>query len=324
MGNSYLRTSGFQKKIQITICRPPNVSIELKEGELLLYNVYLKKNKYLEYEIRDLESNAHVVIVPEKGGIVTSFNINGKELLYIDNEMFHESNNICAGGNPVLFPICGDLKEGRYTVEKADYHLEPHGFARMLPWEVLEIGNGETGFLTVGLKADSLTKKVYPYDFKIRFTYVLEKNSLYIKQEYINNSENEMPFYSGFHPFFNSKCKKNIKIDMNSSRYMDYNEGKIKEYKGCIDFEKGVDFVFYLNTFEKNRCCITGLDGEDRMSIEMSDQYKHIVVWTLPNSEFVCIEPWMASPDAMNTGDGLCRVAPGQSLTSWIKIIIEN
>ena len=37
------------------------------------------------------------------------------------------------------------------------------------------------------------------------------------------------------------------------------------------------------------------------------------VIWTLPGRDFVCLEPWTAPGNALNTGEGLTVLGPGES-----------
>jgi galactose mutarotase-like enzyme len=42
------------------------------------------------------------------------------------------------------------------------------------------------------------------------------------------------------------------------------------------------------------------------------------VVWTLAGRDFVCVEPWTAPADALNTGESLITLAPGESRDLWV------
>jgi galactose mutarotase-like enzyme len=40
----------------------------------------------------------------------------------------------------------------------------------------------------------------------------------------------------------------------------------------------------------------------------------------LAGSDFVCVEPWTARGDALNTGERLIMLAPGATHESWMEI----
>ena len=47
-----------------------------------------EQRQYLTYILTDEATGAQVEIVPERGGIVTSWQINGQEIFYLDKERF--------------------------------------------------------------------------------------------------------------------------------------------------------------------------------------------------------------------------------------------
>ncbi len=61
-------------------------------------------------------------------------------------------------------------------------------------------------------------------------------------------------------------------------------------------------------------------DGSRRVHIEGSPEYQRWVVWTLPGKDFVCLEPWTTPANAMNDGDGLLVLAPGEHRELFVSI----
>ena len=51
-------------------------------------------------------------------------------------------------------------------------------------------------------------------------------------------------------------------------------------------------------------------DGR-RVEIAGSPDYSRWVVWTLAGKDFVCLEPWTAPANALNSGAGLMHIPPG-------------
>jgi len=45
--------------------------------------------------------------VPERGGLLTGWQCNGAEIIYLDEQRFLDPSQSIRGGAPVLFPICG-------------------------------------------------------------------------------------------------------------------------------------------------------------------------------------------------------------------------
>ena len=94
-----------------------------------------KKNPYPHWEYENTEFDSLIRIVPERGGLVTEWRSEGKDLLYFDLERFLDKDKSIRGGIPILFPICGDLSED-YSIAGKKYLLKQHGFARDLPWSI--------------------------------------------------------------------------------------------------------------------------------------------------------------------------------------------
>ena len=61
------------------------------------------------------------------------------------------------------------------------------------------------------------------------------------------------------------------------------------------------------------RSALVGPKG--RVMIEGSPEFTHWVIWSLPGRDFVCLEPWTSPPDALNSGDGLLWLEPGETRT---------
>jgi len=167
-----------------------------------MYKVSSEQKQYNTYTLSDDSSGSQIEVVPERGGIVTSWKINGQEVFYLDTERFTHPDLSVRGGNPILFPLCGNLPDNTYNVDGKDYQIKQHGFARELPWTATAQNNDGAASVTVELASNAETKAVYPFDFHLAFTYSLQGNTLEIRQEYKNLSATPMPFSSGFHPYF--------------------------------------------------------------------------------------------------------------------------
>lgn len=288
-----------------------------------MHTLKSSKNGFEKYELSDEISNSSVTFVPERGGIITSLILNGKEIMYFDRDLFEKDTTIRAGGFPILFPICGRLNEGGYSINKKVHMMPTHGFARQLPWKVNKI-DLEKGKVILNLTGNKETMKYYPFDFELEFSYTLTKNEFLIEQKYINNSDTDMPFYAGFHPFFSVGDKSGLEFSINAENYYFYENGEEKKgkYRGKIDFNSPVDFVFILDEHYGNEYSMYERTKDQILKISTSENFKFMVMWTVEGKDFVCLEPWMASPDSMNTKRDLKTIKPGRTIESWIKLAI--
>lgn len=288
-----------------------------------MFSINEYEDKFKMYELRDEKAGTSVRICPERGGIVTSFEVNGEEVFYLDKETFYDEGKNIRGGNPVLFPLCGQLPDETYRLNGKSYRMKNHGFARSCRWEVLEKRTAEEASIKIGLKSDQETLKSYPFEFKVEFEYVLRGNTLEIRQNYINDSDEKMPISAGFHPYFYAENKSAISYKVNSTEYFDNEDKKIKEctpenldlsnsreLKLLLD-HKGNEMSFYLGDLGR------------KITFDYSDEFKYIVLWSSPGSNFICVEPWTSKIGALNTGQNLIEVEPKNNLRLTCSITVE-
>lgn len=271
------------------------------------------------FKIKDSASGTTAEVIPEFGALMTSLCVNGKEIFYT-NPDFMGSGNVRAGGFPVLFPICGSLKNKKYSVDAKTYDMPNHGFTRSMQWGVDGEKTTEKS-ITMVLVSNEETKKYYPFDFVLSLTYALEGGTLIVRQEVQNNSANDMPFYSGYHPFFAATDKKSIVFDIAAEKYINYATGTKGSFDNNVDFDSPVDHVIF-NLQSNVQSFINRKDGYS-LTYKIDSNIKTLVLWTEQGKDFICLEPWMANPDAMNTGEGLYLVKPGEKAVVEIKVDID-
>ena len=114
-------------------------------------------------------------VVPERGGLVTSWVSGGEERLYFDVERFTDPAKSVRGGIPVLFPICGNLPGNRLDLPQGSYTLAQHGFARDLPWQLQPLSDG-SGIRLV-LESNPQTLAAFPFAFRLSLDYRLEPSA---------------------------------------------------------------------------------------------------------------------------------------------------
>lgn len=284
-----------------------------------MYKVSSEQQQYNTYILSDDSANSQIEVVPERGGIVTSWQINGQEVFYLDTERFTHPDLSVRGGNPILFPLCGNLPNETYSVDGKEYKIKQHGFARELPWTATaQNTNGKAG-LTVELGSNAETKVVYPFDFHLAFTYELRGNTLEIRQEYKNLSSTPMPFSSGFHPYFLCGDKNQIEADIPSVRYADNRTKEDFDFDGKFNFDQDeIDSVF--GNLLRRGTSVTDNDRKLKIAIEYDDFYTYLVFWTVKGKDFYCLEPWSATRNSLNTKEHLTILAPNSSHTAVVKI----
>lgn len=284
-----------------------------------MYTVSSQQKQYHTYVLADEAANSQIEVVPERGGIVTSWRINGQEVFYLDTERFTHPDLSVRGGNPILFPLCGNLPNDTYPVEGQEYKIKQHGFARELPWTVTAQSNDGNASLTIALSSNEQTKLVYPFDFQLAFTYELQGNTLTIQQEYQNLSSTSMPFSSGFHPYFLCGDKNQIEVEIPSTKYEDNRTKENFDFDGKFNFDQDeIDSVF--GNLSSRSTSVTDLDRKLKIAIDYDDFYTYLVFWTVKGKDFYCLEPWSATRNSLNTKEYLTVLAPNTSCSAKMSI----
>ncbi len=272
--------------------------------------------------LADDASSSMVGIVPRRGGIAARFRVGSRELLYLDPSTLSDPSKNVRGGIPVLFPIAGRLAGDGYRVGDQPYALRQHGFARNLPWRVEGRDTEREASVTLALDSTPETLGMFPWPFRVSIRFSLVAASLTLWQEYRNNGDTPMPLHAGFHPYFHvpQADKAGTIIETDATTAFD-NTNKTTGPLGVIDLTRAEVDMHLLD--HKSRVARLRRPDGSAVRLEMEGTFKTLVVWTLAGKDFVCLEPWTAPADALNSGVGLLWVPPGGAIRTHFSITAE-
>jgi len=261
-------------------------------------------------ELSDGDAGSAVSIVPGRGAIVTRFRVGGRELLYLDDATLRDPAKNVRGGIPVLFPSPGRLTGDSFARDGRSGSMKQHGFARDLAWETRSVGVTGAPRATLALRATEATRAAYPYDFLLAITFSLVGASLRLDVDVENSGTVPLPFAFGLHPYFlvPDADKARARIATHATRAFDNVDKKTVPFHGFDLTAKEVDL--HLLDHGSSDSELAWGDGA-RLAIRASPELTRWVVWTLAGRDFVCVEPWTAPADALNTGESLIELAPG-------------
>ncbi len=284
-----------------------------------MFAIALKQQQYETYILTDQYAQSEIEVVPERGGIITNWNLQNQNILYLDAERFSDPNLSVRGGIPILFPICGNLPNNTYTYKGQQYTLKQHGFARDLPWEVTERVTYDRASLTLVLNSNEQTRAVYPFDFQVSFTYQLKGNTLEIQQHYTNHSSEPMPFSTGLHPYFFTSDKTKLEFEIPSSEYQDQITKELHPFSGTFDLSRDeIDVAF--GQLSDTSASVTDTGRRLKITLDYSNLYSTQVFWTVKGKDYYCLEPWSAPRNALNTGEHLTELAAGASCEASVRL----
>ncbi len=266
-------------------------------------------NKFFEAKMVKFSEGNEVSYCPERGGIITSLKLQGKEFLYLDQGTFQDDRANVRGGIPILFPNAGALKSLEFP------KLCQHGFVRNFSGWVAE--NDIDGFSETFIASEE-TKKLYPYDFRLTVAGKFEKDNSFTLLQIVENLEGEkdLPISMGLHPYFSvpNKEKKNIKFN--------FEGGNIIEEK-FADWSNG-NFVSIDNPKLKDASAKLEIviPFLGTLLMDISPEYQKIWVWSLPEKDFICIEPVMR--DVGGLVDNPEKIKPRQIFSASLKLTLKT
>jgi galactose mutarotase-like enzyme len=266
---------------------------------------------------------ASVYLAPSRGGMATRFFVGERPIFYLDEATLLDTSKNVRGGNPVLFPSPGRLENDTFkTRDGKTGKMSQHGFGRTSSWDVVAKSENE---LTLRLVSNEKTRAVFPWDFVATYRYTLDGPTLRIAQR-IETTSPSVPVAVGFHPYFQlaDKDKGKARIPTESTRAWDNVAKKIvtlapSKVAGCpIDLTQP-EVDIHLLDHEATMAVLELGDGH-HIEVRASRHFQHWVVWTLAGKDFVCLEPWSAPGNALNTGEEILNAEPNKPLHLWTEI----
>lgn len=155
------------------------------------------------------------------GAQVTSFRPHkSMEILWMSPDSNFEVGKPIRGGIPICFPWFG--------LHKTDQEKPPHGFARLIYWDVLETAtllSGET-MIRLQLCSSEETKAYWPHDFCAELI-VIVGTSLKVTLKVTNTSDAPFEFTNALHSYYYLSAIENIAITgLEGITYYNQNSGE--------------------------------------------------------------------------------------------------
>jgi galactose mutarotase-like enzyme len=224
--------------------------------------------------------------------------------------------------SPILFPIVGTLKNNTYTYNSVQYCLPRHGFARDGVFELLDKNENSATF---SMQSSEETLKVYPFNFELQISYILDGKSLNIHYKVNNKGESEMPFSIGAHPAFSLPGNfENYSIQFEKEEPLQYNLLENDLISNTTKILATIDDVVPLDyqMFENDALVFKSLQSNYLTILEATnpilrvhyDDFPHLGIWTKKNAPFLCIEPWFGYSDSVESSGKLMEKEGIQNL----------
>lgn len=226
-------------------------------------------------------------ISPYGAQVLSWITADGAEQLYLSPRSEYHAGKAIRGGVPVIFPQFAGLG-----------NLPKHGFARVLPWDVMGVG-ADTAVFNLGDSA--ATKAYWPAHFLAEIAIRVTGQELEITFKVSNVDKVPLTFTAALHTYLRVQDLSTAAVvGLQGLAYRDTAAGGIEQVEaaGKLNFSGEVDRI-YFNAPEDLHL----VDGERRVLVH-SQGFADAVIWNpgaekcaaLPDMEpegyrqFVCVE----------------------------------
>lgn len=280
------------------------------------------------------------------GGELLSFKLEGIEKIHQGEDTIDDNGKVYWDRHaPILFPIVGKLKRNQTIINGRTYEILPNGFARDMEYEpVTKLDN----FHSYMLKSNKYTMARFPFDFELYNTYRQEENKLIFIYKVINTGNTNMPFGLGSHPAF--------KVDQDDLKignyYLEFEEEETRAHflyliDGLVATEYGKNKLEHNkfisldeHTFDNDAIIVKGIQDKKIslknkrtkktiLTMDFTD-WPYLAIWSKSGAPFICLEPWMSTPDNINSSNifvkksNMIVLSPGEEFENKFSVEFFN
>ena len=244
---------------------------------------------------------------------------------------------------PVLFPIVGNLRDGRAKSAQGEVRLGRHGLARGLEHA---IERSEADSVTYDLRSTPETRERYPFDFELEMTYRLAGGALEQRFVVTNTGKVTLPYVVGGHPAFNVPLAAGESFSdyrLEFARPWTCSSPVLEPESGLWDRDRKVPLLEDADVLPLSHELLAHdallladvpgrtvtLAGPAGHGVRVDfDGFDYLGVWSAANdAPFVAIEPWRGpstftdADDVFEHKPGMDFLEPQESSEYWFRII---
>ncbi len=242
--------------------------------------------------------------ISELGAEMQSLVMGGREYLW------QGQREIWAGRAPLLFPICGGLKDDKFIYDGKEYSLQKHGYARSTLFEAESVSETSATFLH---KSNEETKKSYPFDYELRVTYTLCDSGVKIGYNVNNTNTKSMYFSIGSHEAFATPEgiedydvifpeRETLRATILDGNLQSKNTLPVLKDSSTLPlYDKYflIDALVFKDLKSKSATLRNRKSGRF-VRVDFPDK-PYFLIWHKHASPYICLEPWAGIQDTQDT-----------------------
>ncbi len=258
-----------------------------------------------------IKNDALTVVISSRGAELQSVReADGTERLWQGDPAFW------SGRAPIMFPVCGGLKEDAYYLDGKRYEMSKHGFARLAEWTIEKTEADCAVFLLTEQRPG------FPFRYEFRAAYRLEGASLLISYEVRNCDDRAFWFSVGSHEAWATPGgleKYTVVFEQPERLAVSQLEGSLILREPVVMAENAAELPLKTEYFAVDALVFPELKSRS-VTLKSSVSNKKIrvdyagmdvlMLWTKPGADYICIEPWCNAPDYVDA-DMLIEHKPG-------------
>ncbi len=250
-----------------------------------------------------LQNKNVIAEISEVGAEIKSLKVMGKSCFWTPVA------EIWGGTAPLLFPICGGLKNDTFTYEGKTYRLQKHGYARFSTFTVEAQGGTSATLLHT---SDCDTLQVYPFAYELRVIYTLTDAGVAVTYRVTNTQEKPMYFSIGSHEayftpegiedydiiFPEKETLNSVMLDGNLLQKHTLPIMKNSHVLPLYDKHFAVDALVFTDVKSKSATLRNRKTGSF-VTVDFPGK-PYLLLWHKYGAPYMCIEPWCGIPDAQD------------------------
>ena len=242
-----------------------------------------------------LKNEFLTVSLSEMGAELKSINFSGVEYLW------EGRREVWGSSAPIMFPICGGLRDDKFTYQGKEYTLPKHGYAKTTLFEVEKLSDDSVTLLH---KSSPETLKNYPFEYEFRVKYTLEDKTVKVSYDVKNLTNGDMYFSVGAHEgYYTPEGIEDYDVIFPEEEtlfaYVLYGNllsnqllPIIKESRVLPLYDKyfTIDALVFKDLKSRSATLRNRKTGR-ALRVDFPDA-DYFLLWHKPSSPYICLEPW--------------------------------
>ena len=212
-----------------------------------------------------------------------------------------------------LFPTPNRIRDGVFIFDGKKYQGKNHGIVKHATFEVTKLSETKYGGtieakLVISPENDNKYYQAFPFACILTLQITLDSTTITYQYSVCNLDNKTLPYGLAIHPFF-EKQDDDVRIQVFADSYMENDPnhlptGTLLPAIGEYDLTKPTQVnslqLDHVYTNIKKQPCAVIEFSDKTVTLQTSDEFKKLVVYTPQDSPFFCLENQTCSTDAIN------------------------